>query len=388
VAPRHIRPDQIAEVLPAGGLTWLQACSGESPLIRDGLVGAGEALGAMTFTGIFVPGLNRVDYLLGSARRVKTFFMTPELARAPDRVEFLPLCYRDILAVLRATPIDAALLSVSPPDKQGMCSFGPVVDFLVELWSKIPVRVAHINPRMQRTVGYQGIPFSELTAVIEGETELPVSAAGRDEVADKIGAVVASLVPNGATVQAGLGRIPETAVASLRNHRELAIHSGLIGDSVVDLLQTGALRANEPIAAGVAIGTRRLYEAIGDKAFCFRPASYTHSHRVLSQIDDLYTINSAIEVDLLGQAFSELRPAGFVSGPGGASDFAAGARGGRGLRIVALPATADGASQRTLLHRGRDPAPCHSADSTLTSSSLNLALRPFAARVTIKGPRR
>jgi acyl-CoA hydrolase len=288
VAPRHIRPDQIAEVLPAGGLTWLQACSGESPLIRDGLVGAGEALGAMTFTGIFVPGLNRVDYLLGSARRVKTFFMTPELARAPDRVEFLPLCYRDILAVLRATPIDAALLSVSPPDKQGMCSFGPVVDFLVELWSKIPVRVAHINPRMQRTVGYQGIPFSELTAVIEGETELPVSAAGRDEVADKIGAVVASLVPNGATVQAGLGRIPETAVASLRNHRELAIHSGLIGDSVVDLLQTGALRANEPIAAGVAIGTRRLYEAIGDKAFCFRPASYTHSHRVLSQIDDLY----------------------------------------------------------------------------------------------------
>jgi acyl-CoA hydrolase len=357
VAPRHIRPDQIVEVLPAGGLTWLQACSGESPLIRDGLVGAGEALGAMTFTGIFVPGLNRVDYLLGSARRVKTFFMTPELARAPDRVEFLPLCYRDILAVLRATPIDAALLSVSPPDKQGMCSFGPVVDFLVELWSKIPVRVAHINPRMQRTVGYQGIPFSELTAVIEGETELPVSAAGRDEVADKIGAVVASLVPNGATVQAGLGRIPETAVASLRNHRELAIHSGLIGDSVVDLLQTGALRANEPIAAGVAIGTRRLYEAIGDKAFCFRPASYTHSHRVLSQIDDLYTINSAIEVDLLGQAFSELRTAGLASGPGGASDFAAGARGGRGLRIVALPATADRGAASRIVAPGNGSGP-------------------------------
>ncbi len=143
MAPRRIRPDQIAEVLPAGGLTWLQACSGESPLIREGLVAAGEALGAMTFTGIFVPGLNRVDYVLGSSRRVKTFFMTPELARAPDDVEFLPLCYRGILAVLRATPIDAALLSVSTPDEQGMCSFGPVVDFLVELWPKIPVRIAH-----------------------------------------------------------------------------------------------------------------------------------------------------------------------------------------------------------------------------------------------------
>jgi acyl-CoA hydrolase len=357
VAPRHIRPDQIAEVLPAGGLTWLQACSGESPLIRDGLVAAGEALGAMTFTGIFVPGLNRIDYALGGSRRVKTFFMTPELARAPDHVEFLPLCYRDILAVLRATPIDAALMSVSPPDEQGICSFGPVVDFLVELWPKIPVRIAHINPQMPRTVGYVGIPFSELTAFIEGESELPVSKAGEDEIANKIGAVVATLVPDRTTIQAGLGRIPETTLASLRNHRDLAIHSGLIGDSVVDLLQAGALRPRDPIAAGVAIGTRRLYDAISDKAFCFRPASYTHSHRILSQIDNLFAINSAIEVDLFGQAFSELRPTGFVSGPGGASDFAAGARGGSGLRIVALPATADrGATTRIVLPgKGQGP---------------------------------
>jgi acyl-CoA hydrolase len=357
LAPRQIRPDQIAEVLPPGGLTWLQACSGESPLIRDGIVTAGEALGAMTFTGIFVPGLNRVDYVLGSGRRVKTFFMTSELACAPDQVEFLPLCYRDILAVLRATPIDAALLSVSPPDENGMCSFGPVVDFLVELWPKIPVRVAHINPQMPRTVGYHGVPFLELTAFIQGETELPVSAAGRDEVADKIGAMVAGLVPDGSTLQAGLGRIPETALASLRNHRELAIHSGLIGDSVVDLLQAGALRARDPIAAGVAIGTRRLYDAISDKAFCFQPASYTHSHRVLSRIDNLYTINSAIEVDLFGQAFSELRPTGFVSGPGGASDFAAGARGGGGLRIVALPATAGRGITTRIVAPGKGSGP-------------------------------
>jgi acyl-CoA hydrolase len=272
-------------------------------------------------------------------------------------VEFLPLCYRDILAVLRATQIDAALLSVSPPDDNGICGFGPVVDFLVELWPKIPVRVAHINPQMPRTVGYQGIPFFELTAFIEGETELPLSAAGRDEVADKIGAVVAGLVPDGTTIQAGLGRIPETALASLSNHRELAIHSGLIGDSAVDLLEAGALRGDHPIAAGVGIGTRRLYDAISDKAFCFRPASYTHSHRVLSQIDNLYTINSAIQVDLFGQAFSELRSNGFVSGPGGASDFAAGARGGGGLRIVALPATADRGTTTRIVAPGKGFGP-------------------------------
>lgn len=357
VAPRRIRPEELAEILPAGGLTWLQGCSAESPLIRDSLVAAGDALGAMAFTGIFIPGLNRLDYALTGQRRVKTFFMTAEFARAADRVEFLPLCYRDILFVLQASRIDAALMSVSPPDESGTCSFGPVVDFLVELWPKIPLRIAHINPRMPRTRGYAGIPFSELTAVIEGEAELPASVAGADEAAGKIGAAVASLVPDGATVQAGLGRIPETAVAALRQRRGLAIHSGLIGDSVIDLLEAGALRASEPVTTGLAIGTRRLYDAISANPFRFRPASYTHSHRVISRIENFYTINSALEVDLFGQAFSELRPGGLVSGPGGGSDFAAGGRGGTGLRIVALPATMDNGSVSRIVGPGKGSGP-------------------------------
>ena len=357
MAPRRIRPDQLAEVLPAGGLTWLQAGSSESPLIRDGLIAGGDALGAMTFTGIFVPGLNRLDYAVAGSRRVKTFFMTPELADAADRVEFLPLCYRDILAALRAFRFDAALFSVSPPDENGMCGFGPVVDFLVELWPKIPVRIAHVNPKMPRTFGYSGLPFAELTAFIEGEAELPISNAGTDEASDKIGARVAGLIPDGATIQAGLGRIPEAAVSSLSNHRGLAIFSGLIGDTAVDLLEFGALRSRDPVTTGAAIGTRRLYDAINDKAFSFRPASYTHSHRVISYIDNLYTINSALEVDLFGQAFSELRPSGFVSGPGGGSDFAAGARGGGGLRIVPLPATVGNGGATRIVAPGKSSGP-------------------------------
>jgi len=357
LAPRRIRPDQLAEVLPAGGVTWLQGSSGESKLIRDGLVAAGDALGDMTFTGIFVPGLNRLDYALTGNRRVKTFFMTPELAQGGDRVEFLPLCYRDILSVLRALRIDAALTSLSPPDDDGLCSFGPAVDFLVELWPKIPLRVAHINPKMPRTRGYRGIPFAELTAFIEGEAELPASVPGADDVADRIGTAVADLIPDRATVQAGLGRIPETAVAFLHGRRELAIHSGLVGDSVVALLEAGALRPRAPITTGVAIGTRRLYDVIGGEAFRFMPASYTHSHRVVSAIDNLFTINSALEVDLFGQAFSEVRPGGLVSGPGGGSDFAAGARGGGGLRIVALPATLDKGAVTRIVGPGNGSGP-------------------------------
>ncbi|HEU0222605.1 MAG TPA: acetyl-CoA hydrolase/transferase C-terminal domain-containing protein, partial [Paracoccaceae bacterium] len=298
-----------------------------------------ERLGDMTFTGIFVPGLNRPGELMTAGFRVQTFFMMPEFAGQPDRVTFLPLCYRDILALLRASRIDAALLSLSPPDAAGLCSFGSVTDFMAELWPQIPVRIAHINPRLPRTRGCPGIPFAEVTAVLEGEEELPGSAPGRDEVSERIGRHAAGLVPDGATLQCGLGRVPETALSMLGSHRGLKIHSGLIGDSALDLLEAGALAAGTPVTAGVAIGTRRLYDAIGGEAFRFRPVSYTHSLRVLSGIERLVTINSAIEVDLVGQAYAEHTSRGYFSGPGGASDFAAGARAPGSCRIVVLPST-------------------------------------------------
>jgi acyl-CoA hydrolase len=340
MAPRRIGPGDLGDVLPPGGLTWLQACSAESKLLRQGLTEAGDRLGAMTFTGIFVPGLNRIDYAVTGERRVTTFFMTPELKHAGDRVEFLPLCYRDILRHLRSLRIDAALFMVSPPDGEGNCSFGPVVDFLAELWPRIPIRIAHVNPCLPRTHGHPGIPYSQLTAVVEGEEDLATAPSGRDEASDRIGQAIAPLVADRATIQAGLGRIPEAVMSNLTDRRGLAVHSGLIGDATLELLQAGALRAQAPVTAGVAIGSRRLYDALGDEAFSFRPVSHTHSLAVLASIDRLITINSALEVDLFGQAFAELTPNGFMSGPGGASDFAAGARSIGGLRILALPATA------------------------------------------------
>lgn len=345
MAPRTIRPDQLAEILPAGGLTWLQGCSAESQRIREALVAAGDGLGDMIFTGIFVPGLNRIDYAVSGSRRARTFFMTPELARAGDRVEFLPLNYRDILAHLGSVRIDAALFMVSPPDGNGMCSFGPVVDYLADLWPAIPLKIAHINPAMAATHGHVGIPYSDLTAVLEGEEKLPMSAAGSDETSVRIGRHVAGIIADGSIVQAGLGRVPEAAVAALGNHRNLSIHSGLIGDSALDLLEAGALKPGPAIVAGVAIGTQRLYDAIGSEAFAFRPVSHTHSLAVLAGLKDFVAINSAFEVDLFGQAYAEMTSKGFLSGPGGASDFAVGGRANGGLRIVALPSCA-GATSR------------------------------------------
>ena len=330
------------------------ACSGESLLLAEAVTRAGSTLGAMIFTGIFVPGLNTRSYLANPLCRVETFFLTPELKAASEAVTFLPLCYGDILTRLRTVRIDAALFMATTPDADGWCGFGPVVDFLAELWPEIPVRIAHLNPLMPRTHGHRGIPYSELTAVVEHEQELlGFPPAKQDPIADAIAMHVARWVRDGATIQTGLGKIPGAVLRSLTTRRNLRIHSGLIGDAVAELEQAGALAEGCAVTGGVAIGSPRLYDAVCGSTYRFEPVSYTHAPSVVATIENFIAINSAIEVDLLGQAYAEMGLGGLISGPGGGSDFARGAWCGGGLRIVALPASAaKGAVSRIVAPNG------------------------------------
>lgn len=339
--PKRFDPADLASVLPPGGRTLVQACSSESLVLAKAVMAAGDALGAMTFTGIFVPGLNKHSYVANDSCRVETFFVTPELKAAGSQVRFLPLCYADILTHLRDIRIDAAIFMVSPPDENGLCSFGPVVDFLAELWPKIPVRIAHINQLLPRTRGHSGIPFDEITSFFEAEQPLlGMEDAGADPVADAIARHILPFVPDGATLQTGLGKIPGAALRALNGRRGMRMHTGLIGDAVADLEQASAFAGEDSILAGVAIGSRRLYDAIGSKSYQFRPASVTHDGRTIAAIDKFVSINSTLEVDLLGQAYSELGPGGLMSGPGGASDYARAVKIADGLRILALPSSA------------------------------------------------
>ena len=358
VTPMRITPSNLASVLPPGGLTLVQGCSGESVLLADAVTELGAAAGAMRFSGVFVAGLNRTNWLANPECRVETFFMTPELKRAGAAVDFLPLCYADILAHLRNAKISAAVFMVSPPDRNGICSFGPVVDFLAELWPQIPVRIAHINPSMPHTYGQAGIPFAELSGVIEKDVPLlGMEEEAGDALASAIGGHVAGFIPAHATIQTGLGKIPGAVLRALTGHRGLKIHSGLGGDAVLDLVGAGALAEGAAITAGVAIGSPRLYRAISAPMFSFRPVSYTHSMTVLAQIPLLRTINSAIAVDLYGQVYAELTPRGLMSGPGGAGDFARGAKAAGGVRIIALPAGADGGKISRIVVPGQGPGP-------------------------------
>jgi acyl-CoA hydrolase len=357
-APRRFDPDDLASVLPPGGLTLVSSCSAESAVLAGAVMAAGDALGAMTFSGIFVPGLNRQTWLASAACRVLTFFMTPELKAARDQVEFLPLCYQDILSLYRNRKPSAALFMCSPPDAQGNCSFGSEVAFIADLWRDIPVRIAHINPLMPRTPGDAGIPFSEITAFVEASQPLlETPRSESDPVAEAIAAFVVPYVQNGTTLQTGLGKIPDAVLRGLVNHRDLRVHSGLMGDGLLALVQSGAMATGASALVGVAIGSTALYAGIVNSRLQFRPVSVTHGPAMLAMIDQLVTINSAIEVDLLGQAFAELTPKGLMSGPGGASDFARGARGGNGLRIVALPAAAAGSSISRIVAPGQGAGP-------------------------------
>jgi acyl-CoA hydrolase len=376
VAPQRLDPAKLASALPAGGRTLVHACSGESLLLAEAVTRAGSALGAMIFTGIFVPGLNTRSYLANPLCRVETFFLTPELKAEGDAVTFLPLCYGEILARLRRIRIDAALFMATTPNADGWCGFGPVVDFLAELWPRIPVRIAHLNPLMPRTHGHRGIPYSELTAVVEQEQELlGFAEAGQDPVADAIAMHVARWIRDGATIQTGLGKIPGAVLRSLKARRNLRIHSGLIGDAVAELEQAGALAKGCAVTGGVAIGSRRLYDAVGGSSYRFEPVSYTHAPGIVATIENFVAINSAIEVDLLGQAYAEMGLGGLMSGPGGASDFARGAWCGGGLRIVALPASAAKGSVTRIVapNRGAGPVSLGRMDTDIVVTEFGAA---------------
>jgi acyl-CoA hydrolase len=176
-------------------------------------------------------------------------------------------------------------------------------------------------------------------------------------VSQAIGAEVARFVSDGATVQIGLGKIPTAALRALKGRRNLKIHSGLIPEAVVDLEEAGALAPGVSVTGGVAIGSRRLYDRVGSAAYRFHPVSYTHSPRVLAEIDIFVALNSAMEVDLFGQAYAEFGPSGFVSGAGGASDFARGARAAGGVRILALAASASRGAVSRILAPGEGGGP-------------------------------
>ena len=267
------------------------------------------------------------------------------------RADYTPIFLSEIPGLFRngALPIDVALIMVSPPDEHGYCSFGPEVGVTKPAAQAARVIIAEVNPQVPRVYGDTFIHLSKLDAIIE--TDYPLATMPRAPFSDvflKIGAHVAAMIPDDATLQLGIGAIPDAVLHHLRDKRHLGLHSELFSDGVIALIESGVITGEKKtlhpgkVVAGMALGSLALYEFIRDNALIeLHPTDYVNDPFIIAQHDNMVAINSAIEVDLTGQVCADSICTQFYSGIGGQVDFIRGAARSRGGKpIIALQATA------------------------------------------------
>jgi len=324
---------------------YIQGAVGEPLALRGVLAAAPEALSGVGLTSCLVPGINDFDYAALDARAsLTTFMMSPALRASFEagRTRLRRIPYSEIArAFLTETPFDLAILQVAPPDAAGLCSLGPCADFAPLVWPRARRRLAFINPRWPAARSGPAIPRSAIDVAIELEGPFITHDPGVPGAEQRaMAARVAALIPDGAAVQTGIGGAPEAVVEQLKTHRRLRIRSGLVTAGHQILAAAGALDEDAEHLTGVALGGEAFVGWAAGR-FTFADVTVTHGAEYLAGAPRLFTVNSALEVDLFGQANVEWRGERLVSGLGGAPDFARAAlRSDGGRAILALPATA------------------------------------------------
>lgn len=250
-----------------------------------------------------------------------------------------------------ALPLDVALLHVSPPDEHGFMSLG--VEVLASQAAAKAARtvIVQVNDQMPRVLGDSFLHLSDVHAIVECSEPLPEFPCGEfGAVEQQIGARIADLIPDGATLQLGIGTIPDAVLASLTGKRDLGIHTEMISDGVMKAMEAGIITGDKKtlhpgkVIATLVLGSRTLYQyADNNPAFELHPSSYTNDPFIVAQHENLVAINSALEIDLTGQVCADSIGTAMYSGFGGQLDFIRGAARARGGKpIIALPATARG----------------------------------------------
>lgn len=339
---------------------FVQGGASEPSAILDALKAAPEDSAGVTYTQPNVPGVNRRDLAaLHPDARGASLFATRdnEASLQAGKTRLLPLHYSDAYFYLsRRARFDLAIVQISPPDGHGRCSFGVAGDMVPDTLGRATSVVAEINPAMPFSPGAPSIALDRIDHAVEvGHPLLELVNPVLDDSLSELGRNVATLVADGDTIEFGVGGTPSAVLAALRGKRELGVHTGLTTDSLIDLMEAGVVtNAKKPIdtgrtVTGLAIGTRRLYDALAAGVpIDFRPVGYTHDRTVIARLDRFIAINSVIEVDLFGQANAEMIGGRQVSGTGGLLDFVQAARRApHGRSVLALQAMAsDGKTSR------------------------------------------
>ncbi|HEX5460486.1 MAG TPA: acetyl-CoA hydrolase/transferase C-terminal domain-containing protein [Steroidobacteraceae bacterium] len=368
---------------PGDRIVWGHAC-GEPTTLIEALIAQAEAIGplaafaATSFSGVLdAPAARKIAMSsIGAIGSLRELTQAHCLAIVPCHgSQVAPMIDQGLIGC------DVALVQVSPPDADGDHSFGLIGDFVAAAVKKARMVIAEVNERVPFTFGDAVLPAARIDCAVRVDrTPIELPAAPISEIDLAIARGVTGFIGDGATLQVGIGAVPDAILRLLRDRRDLGIHSGMVGDGLVDLVEAGVItNARKPIDAGTSItgaliGTRRLFAFAGrNPVIGLRNTAYTHAPAVLSALPQLVTINSALEVDLTGQVNAEQSGSHYLGGTGGQVDFVrAGARSPGGRSIIALPATARGGKISRITARLSGPV-------TTARSEVDVVVTEFGA---------
>ena len=285
--------------------------------------------------------------------RHTAFFIGKNVREAVQsgRADFMPVFLSEIPRLIRSrrVKVDVALIQVSPPDRHGFVSLGVSVDIVRAAVDSADLVIAELNPQMPRTHGDSFLHIDRIGHCVPVDYELPEHPRPQqDEVSLEIGRHVARLIPNGATLQIGIGKIPDAVMTALHGHGNLGVHSEMVSDGTMELAEGGIINGRKKtllpgkLVSSFLMGTEKLYQWAHDNPEIeMRPSEFTNDPFVIARNDDMVSINSALAVDLTGQVAADTLRGKFFSGIGGQVDFIRGAIGSRnGKAIIAMPSTA------------------------------------------------
>jgi len=354
---RIVTPDEALQVVESGQRIFMTGnCSMPETLV---LALARRAHELVDLELVHVLTVGDAPYMAPEMEghiRTNVLFIGPNMRQAINegRADFTPVFLSEIPSLFRRgapLAVDVALVQVSPPDEHGFCSFGVEVGITKPAAQAARVVIAEVNEQMPRTLGDSFIHVSKLDYAVPVNRPLVELPQGETtELQLRIGEQVAELIPDGATLQMGIGGIPDGVLRALYGKKDLGVHTEMFSDGVIDLVEAGVI-TNErktlhpgKIVAGFLLGSQRLYDFVDNNPIIeMHPTGYVNDPFVISQNDRMVAINSAIEVDLTGQVCADSIGHRLYSGVGGQIDFIRGAARARGgVPIIALPSTAAG----------------------------------------------
>jgi len=291
--------------------------------------------------------------------RINSFYMDSEVEEGIRKglADYTPIHNSELPYMFSTGRIhlDVAIIQVSPPDMHGNCSLGTSVDISKAATEAADVVIAEVNRQMPRTLGDSFIHVSQTDHIIE--VDYPVYREMDDEGIDRrtmdaIAKNASSLIPDGATLQIGIGKIPDAVLGHLKDKKHLGIHTEMFSDGLIDLAESGAVTGErktihpKKIVTSFVIGSARLMDFVDNNPMIeFHPSDYTNDPIVIAQNSKMTSVNTASSVDLTGQILTDRTGVGYIANPGGMADFIRGSVYGKGRSIVVIPSTADGRSR-------------------------------------------